>query len=177
MFCPSCGAEYLPGAARCVDCDVALTVERSPQPPETSRSDYAPIWKRGVSKVIDSFFAIGMIAVGLAIGDTTARKGVLMYPFLLVGLTYLYLADALPGGQSLGKRVLGIAVVKETSGRPCTIIQSLVRNLLVVVLGPVDWLLIFGRKHRRLGDMAAHTIVTNQLPNKPLQPAAPHGGS
>ena len=74
-------------------------------------------------------------------------------------LFHVFLADGLPGGQSLGKRVFQTRVVDAQSGLPCTFGQSLIRNLLLSLLGPIDWVFIFGDKHQRLGDKAAGTIV------------------
>ena len=52
----------------------------------------------------------------------------------LFGALYTLFADGLEGGQSIGKRVLGLRVVSMTTGAPCS----------------------FGQ---RLGDKAAGTIV------------------
>jgi uncharacterized RDD family membrane protein YckC len=50
-------------------------------------------------------------------------------------------------------------VIYEDTGRECTYGGSLLRNILLMILGPIDWVFIFGEKHQRLGDKAAHTIV------------------
>jgi uncharacterized RDD family membrane protein YckC len=78
---------------------------------------------------------------------------------VLVACAYLLLADALPHGQSFGKRVLDIAVIDQRTLQPCTFPQSLLRNLLLAFLGIFDWIFIFGGMRQRLGDMAAKTIV------------------
>ncbi len=78
---------------------------------------------------------------------------------LLFSVGYYLFADGLAGGQSIAKRWLGMAVVDARSGAPCTFWQSFVRNLLLAILGPLDWLFIFGGRHQRLGDKAASTIV------------------
>jgi uncharacterized RDD family membrane protein YckC len=83
---------------------------------------------------------------------------------LLFGVAYVFLADALPDGQSFGKRILGIAVVDQHTGRPCSPWQSFVRNLLLAVLGILDWVFIFGGRRQRLGDMAAGTVVVRAAP-------------
>ncbi|HEX7240430.1 MAG TPA: RDD family protein [Longimicrobiaceae bacterium] len=77
----------------------------------------------------------------------------------LSSVAYYFLADGLPGGQSLGKRVLGMTVVDAGTGEPCTMGQSFVRNLLLAVLGFFDWVFIFGSQHQRLGDKLAGTVV------------------
>ena len=74
-------------------------------------------------------------------------------------LFYYLFADGLHNGQSFAKRWLGMQVVDAKSGAACTFGQSFVRNLLLAVLGPIDWIFIFGERHQRLGDKAAGTIV------------------
>ena len=74
------------------------------------------------------------------------------------GIVYYLFADGLTGGQSLAKRWLGMQVISVSTGAPCTFGQSLIRNLLTI-LGPIDWVFIFGERHQRLGDIAAGTIV------------------
>jgi hypothetical protein len=71
-------------------------------------------------------------------------------------------ADALDDGQSIGKRWLGIRVVDDITNAPCTFGQSFIRNLLLAVLGPIDWIFIFGERRQRLGDKAAGTIVVDE---------------
>lgn len=87
--------------------------------------------------------------------------------FAMVGaglfwIGYYFLADGLPNGQSIGKRAFNIAVVDGATGEPCTMWKSFLRNLLLCLLGPIDWLFIFGERRQRLGDMAAGTIVVSQ---------------
>jgi uncharacterized RDD family membrane protein YckC len=72
---------------------------------------------------------------------------------------YYFFADGLAGGQSIGKRWMGMHVISATTGAPCTFGQSFIRNLLLAALGPIDWVFIFGDRHQRLGDKAAGTIV------------------
>ena len=74
-------------------------------------------------------------------------------------LFYYLLADGLPGGQSLGKRWIGTRVIRVQTGEPCSFARSVVRNLFLAVLGPIDWVFIFGEHHQRLGDKVAGTAV------------------
>jgi uncharacterized RDD family membrane protein YckC len=78
---------------------------------------------------------------------------------IIVALAYLLLADGFPRGQSLGKRVVNIAVIDRRTHQPCTYGQSFLRNFLLALLGIIDWIFIFGRTRQRLGDLAANTIV------------------
>ncbi|MFC4314487.1 RDD family protein [Steroidobacter flavus] len=78
---------------------------------------------------------------------------------LFVSVVYLLLADGLPRGQSVGKRLLGIAVIDQVTRHPCTYTKSVVRNVTLWLLGPIDWLLILGRLRQRLGDKLCATLV------------------
>lgn len=85
----------------------------------------------------------------------------LMYPVILA---YPLFRDGLPGGGSLGKRVLRMRVIDERTGSPCTYGHSFARNMfgiLVSLIPPffIDVVFMLGRKNQRLGDKAAHTLV------------------
>ncbi len=74
-------------------------------------------------------------------------------------VSYLLLADGLPGGWSIGKYLVGIVVVDAVTRPPCSLWQSFVRNLSLIFL-MLDWGFLTGSKRRqRLGDMVARTIV------------------
>jgi hypothetical protein len=55
-------------------------------------------------------------------------------------------------------------VVHRHTRNPCSYTQSFVRNLLLSLLGIIDWLFIFPRPHQRLGDILANTNVVRQGP-------------
>ena len=79
-------------------------------------------------------------------------------------LFYYFFSDGFTGGQSWAKQMLGIHVIDATTRQPCSYGQSFLRNLLLAVLGPIDWIFIFGGRHQRLGDMLAGTVVIRELP-------------
>lgn len=61
---------------------------------------------------------------------------------IYLGLAYLIVADALQGGQSFGKRIMGFAVKSLEDGSPCSIKQSAIRNLpfiLPLILGIIPF--------------------------------------
>jgi uncharacterized RDD family membrane protein YckC len=119
---------------------------------------------RFVAQILDAFTAflpfmvLGPIMLFVA-GPDSAMAVILVMAGIVFAISYHLFCDALPGGQSVGKEVMGIAVVDEHTGQACSAGQSFVRNLLLTVLGLLDWIFIFGEKRRRLGDMAAGTLV------------------
>ncbi len=108
------------------------------------------------AQLIDTFVILIILFVAVMFSLAATSLGVLC---MLVALAYLLLADGLPGGQSVGKRVLQIAVIDRRTRQPCTYGQSFMRNFLLALLGIIDWIFIFGDTRQRLGDMAANTIV------------------
>ncbi len=71
-------------------------------------------------------------------------------------------------GQTFRKSMVGIKVVDQTTQRPIDMGRALIRNILRII----DWLPFFYRlgfilvaveeKKKRLGDMAANTIVIKE---------------
>ena len=116
-------------------------------------------WSRLLGQMIDGSFA--GIPMLLAAFTTRAIGGIGM-PVVVLGmawmLSYFLLADGLNEGQSFAKRWLGMRVIDAKTGAACTFGQSIVRNL-VGILGPLDWIFIFGDRRQRLGDKLAGTIV------------------
>ena len=124
------------------------------------RASFAPRSSRLLGQVLDALVGAApiLLLVVLDVVDVAGVAAVNTAVVLFAGAYYL-LADALPGGQSLGKRWLDMAVVDATSGEPCSVGQSFIRNLLLAILGPIHWLFIFGERRQRLGDKLAGTVV------------------
>ena len=101
----------------------------------------------------------------------------------LAGLAYVLIGDGLTGGQSLGKRLIGLQTVVPRSREVSGFRESIIRNLplaLAYLLYPIPYigwalavavvlieaLLVIGNEQGlRLGDEIAHTQVldTGQL--------------
>lgn len=124
---------------------------------------------RFVAEILDifagflPFMILGPVML-LVVEPGSATAVILGMAGMLFAISYHLFCDALPGGQSVGKDVMGIAVVDGRTGRPCSAGQSFVRNLLLAVLGFFDWIFIFGGNRRRLGDMVAGTLVVKVVP-------------
>jgi len=85
----------------------------------------------------------------------------LVYGVLIV-LYYILLEGY--RGQTVGKMLLGIKVVREDSGEVPGLGAATIRTLLRIIDGIFSYLVAFvtvliSGKNQRLGDMAAHTLV------------------
>lgn len=116
--------------------------------------------KRYQGQFIDGLVALFLFAATIyffqVIDVENTLTGVLK---VLVPISYFVFSDALPGGQSLGKKPFGFSVVSKTTGEPCNLWQSFLRNAFSPVFGILDGALIFGKNRQRLGDKFANTIV------------------
>lgn len=121
---------------------------------------YASRSQRLLGQFLDGIVGGAPIIVAFVVSTISQVVGVvLLIAAVLWSIFYYFLADGLHEGQSIGKQWLGMRVVSEDGGAPCSFGQSFVRNLLLAILGPIDWIFIFGERHQRLGDKAAGTVV------------------
>ena len=88
----------------------------------------------------------------------------------LIEIVYFLFRDALIGGRSFGKFVVGIVVV-DRDGNNCTIIKSILRNVIFLLAGVGAiiefFVMAFSAQGRRLGDRLAKTYVIDQRPQIP----------
>ncbi|MCL5022250.1 MAG: RDD family protein [Nitrospirae bacterium] len=103
------------------------------------------------------------------------------------GLVYLLISDGLFDGRSVGKLLIGLQVVSETSGEPCSMRESIARNaplgaglslyqlpwigwIFIAVVSAVEFLILLGSKNgMRLGDELAKTWVVEKVRKKTAQ--------
>jgi uncharacterized RDD family membrane protein YckC len=90
-------------------------------------------------------------------------------PSLLYGVIVVLYYILLEGylGQTFGKMVLGIKVVREDNGEVPGLGGATIRTLFRIVDGLFSYLVAFiavliSGKNQRLGDMAAHTLVVRK---------------
>ncbi|MBV7497965.1 RDD family protein [Pseudomonas sp. NPDC086112] len=120
----------------------------------------AGLGRRWGGQMIDSittfflFYAVGRAAEFVGLPPT-----VVALLALGSGAAYYLFSDAMPNGQSLGKKLLGMSVIDERSYLNCNLYQSFVRNITTPFLSIFDWIFIFFGSRKRLGDMLASTIV------------------
>ncbi len=93
---------------------------------------------------------------------------------LVILIAYHTLSEYFANGQSVGKRVLGIRVVRvdgQRAGMREAVLRSIVLIIdLVLSSGVIGSLLIAtSRRRQRLGDMAANTVIIKSAPPKPFR--------
>jgi len=110
---------------------------------------------------------------------------------VMIGATYIIIADGLFDGRSIGKYIIGLRVIRESDGEEATFTDSFIRNALfglIVLFGVMPflrWLLILTvgllivifetyyvvatADGRRVGDLAAGTLVVD-VPRKKREP-------
>jgi uncharacterized RDD family membrane protein YckC len=129
-------------------------------PARRTRRRLAPRSARLVARVLDLLFilALGLIPISVAIIAFPKSLELAMGGGVAIAIPYLLFADVLGKGAGPGKRLAGIRVVDTQTGKTCSFAKTLVRSVLVL-LGPLDWSWILGRRRRRLGDLVAGTDV------------------
>ena len=144
------------------------------------RLELAGVGSRLAAAVLDTLL-IWMAALGLVLvnasfmsGTSEASSWATAVMILLVFLLfwgYFTLFEALNGGRTPGKQALGIRVVMDT-GRSITGSAAVVRNLVrlldcyfpLMPALPALIMMFVQRSNKRLGDMAAGTIVVRDKP-------------
>ena len=129
----------------------------------------ASFWKRGTAFVIDSI-VISIIIWGLfLVNPFVVPLFSVIYSIFAMFFSLVYFI-VLEGvyGQTLGKRLFNLNVVNK-KGRKITWTDSVVRNVLRLV-DILPFLYIVGiisilvtEKRQRLGDLAANTLVVENL--------------
>ena len=117
--------------------------------------------------IFGALYGVMALLFGVLFGGTNgymqAIPGVLCG--VIVVLYYILLEGYL--GQTVGKMLLGIKVVREDNGEVPGLGGATIRTLLRLVDGLFDYLVAFitvliSGKNQRLGDMAAHTLVVRK---------------
>ena len=126
---------------------------------------YASRLNRLIGQILDGLVAGAPIFLAAIVASMNRYVGIVFF-IAAIGWScfYYFFADGFSGGQSYGKRMLGMHVIDAKTEAPCSFGQSFLRNLLLAILGPIDWIFIFGSRHQRLGDMAAGTVVITERP-------------
>jgi uncharacterized RDD family membrane protein YckC len=100
--------------------------------------------------------------------------GIAIFSLFCVYWGYFAAFEILWHGQTPGKRVAGIRVVKDT-GRPITAIEGIGRNLVRLIDGLFFYLVgmisvMLSPQNKRLGDYVAGTVVIHDQPTSEVKP-------
>jgi uncharacterized RDD family membrane protein YckC len=131
-------------------------------------------------------FILGLIFVGLGLGFRSAGfagsqtagvwiVAILIFLYFLLMYGYFIVFESIWNGQTPGKRLTHIRVIKD-SGQPITAIDAVGRNLLRIVdqlpfaygIGVLcAWI---SPQSKRLGDYVAGTVVVHEKPFETMAP-------
>jgi uncharacterized RDD family membrane protein YckC len=131
----------------------------------------AGLGSRFIATVVDFALASGVAVLIAQVSSLVTPLGigavVRAVSLLVVNWGYHVYFETRHQGQSPGKRVVGLRVV-DGRGLPLSVEQSFVRNVLRAVdVVPIGYAVggaccMLDREHRRLGDMAADTLVVRE---------------
>jgi len=91
-------------------------------------------------------------------------EAIAMIAAFVIHFGYFIVCELLMNGQTIGKRIFGLRTIRD-NGQPIEIKNSLIRGLLRSSLDMIYvglFVILFSKKCKRLGDMAAGTIVVNE---------------
>lgn len=124
------------------------------------------------------------LAEGLGAGSADAAQGALvlvavaiLFLFMAAEMSYFLFWEMTSGGRTPGKALLGLRVVRD-GGLPLDLTSSLLRNLLRIVdYLPANYLtgfiaMLVSAEGKRLGDLAAGTVVVRLDRVEPVDPIA-----
>lgn len=131
--------------------------------------------RRVLATIVDGVVIAVAVGVMSALFGTTSAAGgqvsasldgiAAVAAFVLAFGYYIAMEGYL--GQTLGKMLLGIKVVREDTGGVPGLKAAAIRTVLRIVDGFFSYLVAFiavlaSHKNQRLGDMAAHTLVVRK---------------
>ncbi len=148
----------------------------------------AGIGSRSLALAIDSllqlflavltFLALLLLSANPGMGRLIRTIGLAVTVLILFCLYWVYFAffEIIWNGQTPGKRIAGIRVIKE-SGRPITPVEAIGRNLLraVDMLPPPFYAvglicMILNKRNKRLGDFVAGTVLVHDKAIETVSP-------
>ena len=141
---------------------------------------------RTAALIIDSLIQI--LAVSLFFGvlfginyqltelGTPIRSSIIMAIMIVVAFViyfgYFIVCEMTMNGQTLGKRLFGLRAIRD-NGQPIEFTQSLIRGIMrssLDILYVGMFAIIFSKKHKRIGDMAAGTLVVIEKYDNKYEP-------
>ena len=137
-------------------------------PGEATRTENVGVGLRAVAAIVDTFilfvvgYGIALVTGGTADGGFELSGGP-FFIWLFIAITYYTVMEA-RSGDTVGKKLVGLQVVRLDDGGAISMRESVVRNVLRIVDGLFFYLvgavLVWtSRKNQRLGDRVAGTVV------------------
>lgn len=142
----------------------------------SAAEDVNVLGKRVLATIVDAIVLVVVLMIvslpltfiGAALEDGSGMVSIFVslisfvVQMVLIFGYYIYLEGT--RGQTVGKMVMGIKVVKEGTGEAPGMKAAAIRTLLRIVDGFMVYLVALlvamsSQKRQRLGDMAAHTLV------------------
>ena len=142
----------------------------------TIEYELASLWERGLATFIDLFIiSMACILIPLAIstiGSLELESIQLVFVYCFVGFFfgYFFLMESMMGGQTLGKRIMNIRVVRLDGEIPTVndyLLRAVFQYIDTVLSGGVlaAMLISSTTRQQRLGDMTAGTTVIRKRNN------------
>lgn len=171
---------------------LAITLVRPPASPlDVWHYPKAGIGARLLASIIDSVVGIFMPIAASVIGIATAHgkmnpvNVLLLISSIIWAFYYNFTKDGHDEGRSIGKRAMGLRVVNIKTNKPCSIGESSLRAVMLMVLNMVPLVgglveplaILIQRDGRRVGDMAAGTQVIDTKLYDPDARAVPSAGA
>jgi len=133
----------------------------------------ASIGERVLASIIDYFILLGILLLGSLVAGLS-EIAVLWFIFIIPVFLYQLIMDLFFNGQSVGKRIMKIKVVK-LDGSNASFFTHFIRwtfrlidiNLSLGAVGTIS--IILNSKGQRIGDMAAGTCVVRLVKNVGIQ--------
>jgi len=100
------------------------------------------------------------VNMGVMIRLSTIIAALIVIAFVIY-MGYFVICEILMNGQTIGKRLFGLRVIRD-NGQPIEFTQALIRGIIRTTLDMLYvglFVIMFSKKHKRIGDMAAGTIV------------------
>ncbi len=126
----------------------------------------ALLWTLGPkTKIYDegAFALAQMSIIGLFGPWLNYGLDTLLWGGTAIGAAILFFMDGFGDGQSAGKKLLSLQVLRSRDGKPCTVKDSFVRRL-TSIFQPLDSFWTFGKQRQRMGDKLAETVVVKLAP-------------
>ncbi len=172
-YCPGCGAQINPNWRTCAHCGTPLAA------PGTSRANataYAPWLSRAGAVLIDVVVGGALAIVARLLGHVVSESlGATLYLVVAFGFA-IWNSILRQGstGQTIGKTLVDISVVREDTLRPIGYGLALARNLIpsaITVItfglfGVLDYLWpLWDDRNQRITDKILSTVVISGLPS------------